>query len=478
MQTQLIQSTDRGMKPRTNDSAELMITSSGVVKKFPLALERNPTTLGRERSNHVVLTDLFVSQRHAQIERIDEQYVIRDFRSRNGTYINNVKVMQAVLKHGDRISLGQTEIIFCNSSSLELEADFQNTEELKSRCPGWQSQLKTLPTIAQSNLPVLILGESGTGKDVIAQHIHRFSGRRDYRFVAVNCSALSESLIESELFGHVRGSFTGASHDRKGAFESARGGTLFLDEIGDLPLNLQPKLLRALENNEIRPVGSDQSIKTDVRILAATHHDLTTRISEGKFRKDLYYRLNVIRLTLPPLRDRKQDLCHLIFYFARQYRVRFSEAAIQKLSDYDWPGNIRELKNVVARASALFIGTTVTEPDISQLVDPLPEMVTHVSADRSVDESTLIKTHEEISAQYRFPDTLTLSRSAGGLGRGTDGDGHSVLKEIEKQMIIRQLTFNLGNQRQTAIDLGMPKSTLNDRIRVYGININECKTRL
>ncbi len=191
---------------------------------------------------------------------------------------------------------------------------------------------KNLGNVAKTDFPVLILGPSGTGKDVIAQALHQTSDRQG-PFLSVNCSALSETLIESELFGHVKGSFTGAVNDRKGAFEAARGGTLFLDEIGDLSYNLQAKLLRALENGEIRAVGADRNTQTDVRIIAATHQNLGEKIREGSFRSDLYYRLNVVTVTPPALNLRMEDFEGLLYGFARSMRVRFSHGAIVSLKN-------------------------------------------------------------------------------------------------------------------------------------------------
>ncbi|MEO0336228.1 MAG: sigma-54-dependent Fis family transcriptional regulator [Pseudomonadota bacterium] len=259
-------------------------------------------TMGRDANCLLEIEDPYISSRHARIERTPKGFVLRDMRSRNGTYVNGAKVGEAFLADRDMITMGDTQIQF----RFQTEDDDQDTF-LKSLNSSWQSQLMKFPSVAQSEMPVLILGESGTGKELIARTIHRLSSRKHAPLVSVNCSALGDSLVESELFGHRKGSFTDATHDRKGAFESARGGTLFLDEIGDLPLNLQPKLLRALENQEIRPVGSDSAVKTDVRIVAATHQNLQQKVAEGDFREDLYFRLNVVKITPPPLRHRVED---------------------------------------------------------------------------------------------------------------------------------------------------------------------------
>ena len=387
-------------------------------------------TIGRDPHCLLELEDPFVSSRHARIERNQKGFILRDMRSRNGTFINGAKVAEAFLADRDMITLGNTQIQF----RFQTEDDDQEAF-LQSQNPAWQAQLSRFPSVAESEMPVLILGESGTGKELIARTLHRLSSRKHAPLVSVNCSALGDSLVESELFGHRKGSFTDATHDRKGAFESARGGTLFLDEIGDLPLNLQPKLLRALENQEIRPVGSDVSVKTDVRIVAATHQNLQQKVIDGDFREDLYFRLNVVKVTPPPLRHRTEDFETLFYQLCREYKISFSQYAILALKKQDWRGNIRELKNCIARAKALFGTKRVTEDDLPTLLDTQP-----VSAGSSTAHSS------------------TLPGS---------------LKAMEKQMIIDSLKRNRGNQRRSALDLGMPKSTFHDRVKAYSIDTKQ-----
>jgi two-component system response regulator HydG len=231
---------------------------------------------------------------------------------------------------------------------------------LVGHSPAIIEVMKTLARVAPSQATVLVLGETGTGKELVARTIHHFSERADRRFVAVNCSALAEGLLESELFGHVRGAFTGAGTARPGLFREADRGTLFLDEIGDISPALQARLLRALQEHEIVPVGSETPIRVDVRVLAATHRDLPDLVRQGKFREDLYYRLNVVTLTLPPLRARPQDIPLLIDHFLHELAARHGRGPVavdpeaqRRLLAYDWPGNIRELQNVLERAMLL-----------------------------------------------------------------------------------------------------------------------------
>jgi two-component system response regulator AtoC len=225
---------------------------------------------------------------------------------------------------------------------------------------GMQQLRATIERVAATRSTVLILGESGTGKELVARAIHDASPRRGRRFVAINCAAIPGALLESELFGHRRGAFTDAVRDKLGLFEDADGGTLFLDEIGELPLALQAKLLRALQDSEIRPVGDTQSIKVDVRLIAATLRDLADDVREGRFREDLYYRLNVLAVPVPPLRDRPEDIPQLARFFAQRHaqrhqlgEVELSDVAIEALARQPWPGNVRELENVMERAVVL-----------------------------------------------------------------------------------------------------------------------------
>jgi DNA-binding NtrC family response regulator len=264
--------------------------------------------------------------------------------------------------------------------------------DLVGHSPAIIGVMKTVARTAPSQASVLILGETGTGKELVARTVHRFSERARAKFVAVNCSALAEGLLESELFGHVRGAFTGAQAARPGLFREADHGTLFLDEIGDISPALQSRLLRVLQEQEIVPVGAETPIKVDVRIIAATHRDLAQLVKEGRFREDLYYRLNVVTITLPPLRERRQDIPLLIDNLLKRLGHRHDRAPVavdpeaqRALLAYDWPGNVRELLNVLERALVLasqdVIGPEHLPPEVRQATSPAPAFPPPPAAD-------------------------------------------------------------------------------------------------
>ena len=236
--------------------------------------------------------------------------------------------------------------------------------------PSMLALFELIERAAPSDVPILVLGETGTGKELVARAIHAASKRSQQPFLAENCAAVPANLLESELFGHVRGSFTGATADRKGLFQTADGGTVFLDEIGDMPLEMQSKLLRVLEQGEVRPVGSNKMVQVDVRVVAATHRDLAEMVEQKRFRADLYYRLNVVKLNLPSLRERAGDIQHLVRCFLIEHGGReLDPSALELLEAAPWPGNIRQLENEITRACALSRG-------VIQVGDLSPEIQT------------------------------------------------------------------------------------------------------
>jgi DNA-binding NtrC family response regulator len=262
--------------------------------------------------------------------------------------------------------------------------------------------VETAAVVAPSDVPVLIMGASGTGKEVIAQLIHRWSGRANEPLIAANCAGLPESLIESELFGHKKGAFTGASADRLGFFQAADRGTFFLDEIGELPLHLQPKLLRALESGHITPLGSEKPVEVDVRLVAATNRDLAAAVGDGKFREDLYYRINVMELIVPPLSERREDIPKLARMFAKQFAggpVRLSPQALHCLLANTWTGNVRELRNAVQRACLLCRGDVIMPEHLPAKIAGLVSQESLQGADAGrlsqVERATILATLEE-----------------------------------------------------------------------------------
>jgi DNA-binding NtrC family response regulator len=280
--------------------------------------------------------------------------------------------------------------------------------------------VETLAVVAPSNAPVLVTGESGAGKEVAAQLIHQWSPRADGPLIPANCAGLPESLIESELFGHTKGAFTGAAEARQGFFRAGHGGTLFLDEIGELPLHLQPKLLRALESGQITPVGSDSPVEVDVRLIAATNRDLEQEVQEGRFRDDLFYRINVVELLVPPLRDRRDDILPLARRFATEFAgapVRLSPQAMHCLLAHTWPGNIRELRNAIQRACLLCRGDVVMPEHLPPKIATLASGGAPSDSDddrlSQVERATILATLKECdNNRTRTAKKLGISRRA------------------------------------------------------------------
>ncbi|OGT95887.1 MAG: Fis family transcriptional regulator [Geobacteraceae bacterium GWB2_52_12] len=304
--------------------------------------------------------------------------------------------------------------------------------------PAMEKVFQIVAKVADSEASVLITGESGTGKELVARSVHARSGRRNGPFVAINCAAIPRDLLESELFGHVKGSFTGAIKDKTGKFLLADGGTLFLDEVGELPVELQPKLLRALQERVIEPVGGTKEHKLDVRVVAATNLDMEKALTEGTFREDLYYRLAVIPIHLPPLRQRRDDIPLLLRYFCGKHgadKVNFDKQALAQLSSYGWPGNVRELENLVERLLIMRNGSTITPDDL--------------------------------------PDKIRTGSgpvSGGGAGNviNLPDEGYS-LEQLEREVVVQALERNQWNQTAAAKFLRIPRHTLIYRMEKYEI---------
>jgi len=343
--------------------ARLRIRDRGRERIVPLP--DDGVTVGSVPGNTLVLDDPFVSARHLRIERREGRWQLVDAGSTNGTLLGGVRVWHAEIPAGLPITVGDSQLVLELGTPREgrLPGSYEGMFSLD---PGMRQVFDLIDRLAPSELPASILGETGTGKELAARALHARSPRCDGPFIPVNCAAIPESLMESELFGHEKGAFSGAERQRKGAFEEADQGTLFLDEIGEMPLDLQSKLLRALDSGEVKRVGSSRPIQVSVRIVSATHRDLPAQVRAGKFREDLFFRLCVIPVAVPPLRRRQGDVRALAHRFLdaaapRGLQLRWSEEALQRLEAYDWPGNVRQLRNVVQRA-LLFRGEGTVLP--------------------------------------------------------------------------------------------------------------------
>ncbi|WP_033073276.1 sigma-54-dependent Fis family transcriptional regulator [Sphingopyxis sp. MWB1] len=324
---------------------------------------------------------------------------------------------------------------------------------LVGRAPAMQAVYRTIARLASNDLAVLILGESGTGKEVVARAIHSTGLRRKGPFVAINMAAIPRELIEAELFGHEKGAFTGAHSRNAGRFEQAAGGTLFLDEIGDMPLEAQTRLLRVLQTSEYSTVGGNQSLRADVRIIAATHRDMQTHVADGRFREDLFYRLNVIPVTLPPLRERRSDIAALVGHFIENGQAsglpsrQFSAQAMQLLERYDWPGNVRELGNMVQRLVVLSRDMVVSADEVRAVLK-----------DSKEGEATL----DPAGQIQRAVDDWARDMLA---GTGADGKIHEQLEAIVEAALLRRTLREVGgNQLEAARRLGINRNTLRKRL--------------
>ena len=340
---------------------------------------------------------------------------------------------------------------------LASEAEFE-TDAIVGRCREMKEVYKAIGRVASQNLTVLLLGESGTGKEVVAQAIYHHSARSGGPFQAINCAAIPDALLESEIFGHEKGSFTGAHRQRIGKIEQADKGTLFLDEVGDMSPMTQAKLLRVLQHQTFERVGGSTPITVDARIIAATNHDLKQLVSEGLFRSDLYFRLSVVTIHLPPLRDRGDDLRVLAEYFLRKYSNEFGKdvrtlapETLKLLAQYHWPGNIRELESVMKQSLLTARGNVL-------LAEFVPPLAVHAS-DRTADPSQ----HEFLSEQF----------VAERLESGTDNLHAESIALAERKLLRQVLRHTAGNQLKAAGILGISRVTLRSKLKSLGIDINE-----
>jgi DNA-binding NtrC family response regulator len=333
-----------------------------------------PVSFGSAPTCDLVLSDKTVSRKHLEAALVGDEVILTDSGSTNGTFIQGSRFEKISVGFGAEVKLGRTVIKFLPDEEV-VDPEPSESNAFGTIVGGdtkMRQLFKLLTDVAQTNATVLIEGETGTGKELIAEEIHNHSPRRDGPFVVFDCGSVPRELIESMLFGHVKGSFTGAITDRRGAFAEAHGGTIFLDEIGEMALDLQPSLLRVLDKRAVRKVGSNTYEKIDVRVVAATNRDLRAEVAKKAFREDLYYRLAVIRVTVPPLRERGADIPLLIGHFIQSFGPGLNVAPddMARLQRHSWPGNVRELRNVIERACLLSKGQSINIEDA--LVEQAP----------------------------------------------------------------------------------------------------------
>ena len=429
-----------------------LIVLEGVDKGKKFDLSKSSMRVGKKEDNNIILEDKAISRNHFEIVRTQDNYMLRDLESTNGTFINDIRVREAFLTPGDIIKVGKTRLEFVAfDESVQIEP---SKHESFGMAAGHSRKMRQifgiLERISPTNSTVIIEGETGTGKEIIARAIHEHSLRKGKPFVVFDCGAVADNLIESELFGHVKGAFTGAVQTRRGAFEEANTGTIFLDEIGELTLDLQPKLLRALEQREIKKVGSTDSIDIDVRVICATNRNLKKEATNNTFREDLYYRLSVVKILLPPLRERPEDIPFLIEKILTsakfnqlpngQLRVTTIDDEAQKiLQRYQWPGNVRELINILER------------------VIPL------------VDDNTIKGNHVKYIFQALESDEEPTERLEVDMGVPFKEAKQKIVENFEKDYLASLLKRNNYNISKTAREAGIDRKHIRNLLKKYGI---------
>ncbi|MCB1214779.1 MAG: sigma 54-interacting transcriptional regulator [Deltaproteobacteria bacterium] len=415
-----------------NLSLQLSHPSQGT-SLYPLT--EGTLTLGADEQNNIVLDDPYASGRHLKLVIKGDEVSLFDLGSTNGTFVNEVRVQQALLEPGMRVKIGQCVLQLIEEDQIESIKPIETNEfcGLVGASSKMQELYGMLSRVGPTEATVLILGESGSGKELVSRAVHALSPRNQGPFIALNCGAISKELIESELFGHEKGAFTGAGKQHEGSFGQAKGGTLFLDEVGELPLDLQPKLLRVLENQTYRRVGGSQELKSDARIVAATHRDLSELVKQGRFREDLFFRLFVLPMYLPALRERMEDLPLLAEAFLKEFSPsghakQLSEETLLKLMSHTYPGNVRELRNILLRSVLL-------------------------------SKEEMIKPEEIFFADsYKSnPDESVIS-------------GIEKLEDMERKLILKALVAHKWNKAKAAESLGIAKSTLFSKIKLYELD--------
>jgi DNA-binding NtrC family response regulator len=421
------------------------------------ALEAGTTMVGTHADNDLVLTDATVSRHHLELRVRRDGIEIRDLDTTNGTKHGGVRIGQVVLSGPARLRLGKhTELdVEPIDSGVEL-GDWHGDRfgEVLGTTPAMRRLFALLARAAITEATILLQGETGTGKEALSEAVHQASGRGGGPFVVVDCGSIPHELIASELFGHAKGSFTGAAADKQGLIEAANQGTLFLDEIGELALDLQPQLLRVLDRRQVRRVGDTHATDVDIRVIAATHRDLRAMVRAGKFREDLYYRLAVVATHVPPLRERKADIPALAACFAeRMGRGPFalSPALLEQLERHDWPGNVRELRNVVERALSLGNAAVVDLGDGG--APPSPEAPAGPAATDS--------------APRTLPPT-----SSGVLDLPFKEAKAALVESFERDYLTALLARHRGNISRAAAEAGIDRNYIHRLVKKYGLEVD------
>lgn len=427
---------------------------SGPEKGMTWLMETDVIRIGSADTEDIVLTDPTVSRHHAEIHRGRDGVTLRDLGSTNGTFVGSVRAKEIYLGADTRFRVGRTEFLFTPADEvIDVEPSTKDRfEDLVGSSVGMREVFGVLERVAPTDLTVLITGETGTGKELASQAVHNQSKRKNSPFVVFDCGAAPNKLIESELFGHQRGAFTGAIESRPGIFETADHGTIFLDEIGELPLELQPKLLRVLEQREVRRVGGSKTKPIDVRVVAATNKNLREQVNAGRFREDLYYRLAVVELALPPLRDRMEDLSLLANHLLQRatHNPGVQEIAPEVMDifqTYRWPGNVRELKNVLQRAIPFCDGSRI-------IIDALPEALKSKRQDtdpKAVEAPPATPLHEA-------PSTLPFKNAK-----------DQLIEAFEREYLIDLLERHEGNVSKAANSADMDRKSITRLMKKHGI---------
>lgn len=455
---------------RLDTSACRLVVLNTVSKGNSCELRGNEAVvIGADADAGLQIDDATVSRQHARITRTDSGTLVEDLGSTNGTYYERSRVKEVVVPFGATIALGKAYVKVLPHENEVRTAPSKTARfgSLVGEDRRMREMFSLLADVAPTDATVVIEGETGTGKELVASALHEHSPRAKKPFVVFDCSAVPHDLVESALFGHTKGAFTGATAARQGAFRRAHTGTIFLDEIGELPLDLQPKLLRAIESRTVQAVGGDEYERVDVRVIAATNRNLKAEVRAGRFREDLYYRLAVVRIVLPPLRDRLDDLPTLVGHFLRHGGGGDGSAEIDPegwaaLRAYPWPGNVRELKNVVERGRSLFRGPGLL--DLSQYLPGHSELAG--LADEVTLRNTAAPANGDVPGEVVNAVVSALDRAA---GLSFKDAKNLVVEAFERRYLADLLEETAGNISRAAQSAQMDRKHLRELMKKYGL---------